>query len=37
MIVVETHKKFDSFEEASRHAKRLIYAVNYTCKRKNIK
>lgn len=34
MGTVEAHKKFDSFEEASKYAKRLRHAVNYICKNK---
>ncbi len=30
---VEAHKKFDSFEEASKHAKRLRHAIDYICKK----
>lgn len=31
MGVVEAHKKFDSFDEAKKYAKRLRHAVNYIC------
>lgn len=34
MGVVETHKKFDSFKEASKYAKRLRHIVDYICKTK---
>lgn len=34
MGTIEAHKKFDSFEEASKYAKRLRHAVNYICKNK---
>lgn len=33
MVPVEAHKKFGSFEEASKYAKRLRNAVNYICNR----
>lgn len=32
---VEVHKKFDSFEETSKHAKNLRHAINYICKKNN--
>lgn len=34
MGVIEAHKKFDSFDEAKKYAKRLRHAVNYICKTK---
>lgn len=34
MGTVEAHKKFESFEEASKYAKRLRHAVDYICKKK---
>jgi hypothetical protein len=33
LVPVEAHKKFGSFEEASKYAKRLRNAVNYICNR----